>query len=138
VTAARTHLVVGERDAVLAALARAHADDRLLGVGNVLELPGDRLQVTAELRTAPGRPQKRWPWWLAGGVVAAAAIAGMVWLLILAITALVAAVTSAVTAVVAWLSAHLPLLVLAGLALLLVLGWTGSRCAGLQCRGCRG
>jgi hypothetical protein len=136
-TAARTHLVVGEPDAVLA-LARAHADDRLLGVGNVLELPRDRLQVTAELRRAHGRSRKRWPWWLAAGVLATAAIASVVWLLILAITALVAAVTSAVAAVVAWLSAHLPLLVLIGLALLLVLGSAGSRCTGLHCRGCRG
>jgi hypothetical protein len=136
-TAARTHLVVGERDAVLAALARAHADDRLLGVGEVLEVPGDRLQVTAELRRAHGWPRKRWPLRLAAGVLAAAAIAGVVWLLILAVTALIAAVGSAVAAVVAWLSAHLPLLVLAGLAILLVLGSTGARCAGANCPGCR-
>ena len=38
---------------------------------------------------------------------------------------------------VAWLSANLALLVLAGLALLLVLGSSGARCAGVHCRGCR-
>ncbi len=136
-TAAQTHLVVGEREAVLAALARAHADHRLLGVGHMLELPDDRLQVTAQLRRLNSRPRKRWPWRLASGVLAAAVAVGAVWLLILAITAVVAAVSSAVAAVVAWLSAHVLLLVLAGLALLQVLGSTGARCTGLHCRGCR-
>jgi hypothetical protein len=134
----RTHLVVGERDQVVAALWRAQADGRLMRLGEVDELGGHRVQVTAELREPPGPVHARWAWRIAAGVLCVAAAAGLVWLLVVAVTALIGAVSAAVTAALGWLSAHLPLLVLGGVALLLLPCSAGSRCVGLHCGGCRG
>lgn len=129
----RTHLVIGERDQVRAALARAYADGWLVDVRGLVALPGDRVQLTADLCEPASRNRRRWPWLVLAWLLAAAAAAGVVWLLVLA----VAAVTAAVAAALAWLSAHLPVLVLAAVALLLVFS-AGSRCGGLHCGGCRG
>lgn len=69
-----------------------------------------------------------------------AATAGLVWLAVKAVLSLIAAVTALVTFVVAWVHAHLGLLVL-GAALLLCLfirfRFSGSSCTGLHCGGCR-
>jgi hypothetical protein len=132
----RTHLVVGERDQVAAALWRAQADGRLMRLGEVAELGGHRVQVTADLREASPGPARR-VWRLAAGMFALAMAAGLVWLLVIAVTALIGAVSAAVAAALAWLSAHLSLLVLGGL-LLLLLGSAGARCVGVHCGGCRG
>lgn len=133
----RSHVIVGDPDEVVAALARASDDGRLTGLGQVVELPDGRVQVTASLWGSPGQTSRgQWLWRLLAGVLVAAACAGLVWLLIVAVAALVAAVTSAVAAVVSWLSAHLALIVFGGLVLLLVCS-AGSRCRGLHCGGCR-
>jgi hypothetical protein len=144
----RTHLVVGWPDQVRAALARADADGRLVGIGAVTELADRRVQVNAQLREDKPR---RFPWalrlswpsarvwlWLAMGVLGAAAVAGVVWAVVAAVTALVAAVSAGVSVVTAWVSTYWP--ALAGIAIVLVLlGTAGGvkKCAGLHCGGCR-
>jgi hypothetical protein len=137
----RTHLVVGWPDQVRAALERARADGRLVGIDEVIELADRQVQVTAQFRE--DRPRRfawlsRLPWpsaqvWaqLAVWVLGIAAVAGVAW-------AVIAAVTALVSAAVAWLSAYWP--ALAGIAiLLLLLGAAGGakRCVGMHCGGCR-
>lgn len=134
---ARSHVIVGDEVQVRAALARAHADGRLVRVGEIAELGEHRVQVTAGLRApAPGRTG--WAWRLAAAALVLAAAAGLVWLLVVAVTALIGAVSAGVTAVLGWLSGQLPLLVLGAALVLLLVSSAGSRCAGLHCRGCRG
>jgi len=143
----RTHVIVGWPDEVRAALDRAHADGRLVGVDEVSRLADRQVQVSAQLRepTAPRfRWLVRWSWpsarvWLRVALVllGAAAVAGLVWAVVAAVTALVAVVSAAVSAVAAWVSTYWP--VLAGIALVLLLCTTGraARCVGMHCGGCR-
>jgi hypothetical protein len=133
----RTHRVVGQREHVATALERAYADGRLVDVRDVAELPDDRVQLIADLREPAARMRKRRPWLLVGWAAAVVAAAGSVWLLVLAVAALVGAVTAAASAALAWLSAHLPVIALAAIALLLLVCAAGSRCPGLHCGGCR-
>lgn len=134
----RAHVIVGDGDEVRAALVRAQADGRLVRLGEVVDLGAHRVQVTADLRE-PLRGRARCPASrFAAGVLVVAAAGGLVWLLVVAVAALIAAVSGAVTAALAWLSAHLPLLVLGAVLLLFLICSAGSRCAGLHCRGCRG
>lgn len=128
----RTHVVVGDCDEVRSALDRAHRDGRLAGVRNLVELPNERIQVTADLRE-PARVQRRWPWLVLVWALGIAAAAGIAWLLVLLISAVVAFVTAAV----GWVSTHLPVIVLGGVALLLLALPAGSRCVGVHCGGCR-
>jgi hypothetical protein len=95
----------------------------------------------------PGNPphQRRRPdWgrvaaWTLGGLAATAAIGGLVWLIVLAVTELVAIVTALVALVVAWVQENWVWLVLGAIALLMLLvRLGGSSCAGLHCGGCRG
>lgn len=136
----RTHIVTGDRDQVRAALVRAHAAGRLVGVREVAELSGERLHVVAELRELPGR---RPTWWPArpGRVavygVGGAVGVGVIALVVMAVAALVAVVVGAITAAVAWVTANLAVIVACGIGLALVLGGGAARCAGLHCGGCR-
>lgn len=133
----RTHHVVGERDAVRTALECAYADGRLVGLRSPALLPDGRVRVTAELlEPAPAVHSRRTmslrPWLIDLGVLAGIAAAGAaVWLIVLGVLALIALITTAV----AWVSAHL-VLILVGLGLLL-LCCGGGRCAGVHCGGCR-
>ncbi len=98
--------------------------------------PAARPPMTLEAVVLRDRPARRWPRVLAGLVVitvAGAALAGLVWVGVLAVLSAIATVTAAI----AWLKAHLWALIAAGLALLL-LGGGGAACAGLHCAGCRG
>lgn len=117
-------------------------------------VPGD-LVPTRTVDTAPTR-SRRWyvqlprprhgpGWarvaaWTLGGLASAAAIAGLVWLIVLAVVELVAIVTALVALVVAWVQMNWAWLVLAAIALLWLLARTraSSRCSGLHCGGCRG
>ncbi len=136
----RTHAVVGDPDQVRAAMARAHADGRLVGLTHGEQLPGGLVRVTAELRDPT--PTSRWrrirPWLTGAAVLlGVAAVAALVWLLVLAVLALVAAVTAAAV----WVKAHL-LLLGAGALILLALVFSAGRsssCSGvhIHCRGCR-
>lgn len=129
----RTHVVVGERGEVGSALARAHRDGRLAGARNLVELPAGRVQITVDLRE-PARTRRRWPWLVLVWALGAAVAAGIVWLLIVAVSALVTVVTTAV----AWVSGHLPLILIVAVGLVLLLAVpAGSRCAGSHCGGCR-
>jgi hypothetical protein len=77
--------------------------------------------------------------WTLGGLLAAAAIAGLVWLIVLAVLELIAIVTALVALVVAWVQANWAWLVLGVIAVLALLVRLGSSsCAGLHCGGCRG
>jgi hypothetical protein len=137
-TATRTHVVTGDRDQVCAALERAHAAGRLVDVRDVAELHGRRLHVVAELRELPDRRPGWWParpWVTAAYAVGAAATAGLVVLVVMAVAALVSAVVGAITAALAWVTANLALILAVGVALLLMTG--GAKCAGLHCGGCR-
>lgn len=89
-------------------------------------------------------PRRRPRWgrvaaWTLGLLAAGAAIAGAVWLLVLAVLELIVAVTALIALAVAWVQAHWVWLVLAGGALLWLLARAGgsSSCAGLHCGGCR-
>jgi hypothetical protein len=137
----RTHLVVGWPDQVRAALERAHADGRLVGVDEVTQLADRQVQVTAQIREDQPRRfawLSRLPWpsaeiWaqLAVWVLGIAAVAGVLWAVIAAVTALVSAVIAAV-------STYWP--ALAGIAIvLLLLGAAGGakKCVGMHCGGCR-
>jgi hypothetical protein len=129
-----THVIVGNRDQVSAALHRAHADGRLHGITEAHILPGHQLQVTAQL-TDPPPPrtlrQRLHPWLVTLAVLAGiGAVAGLVWLVALAVMAVVALVTTIVT----WLWAHAVLICLGILGLLLLGG--GASCAGIHCGGC--
>jgi energy-converting hydrogenase Eha subunit A len=144
----RTHLVVGWPEQVRAALERARVDGRLVRVGEVIELADRQVQVTAQLREDRPRrfewlPRLAWPsarvWArIAAGVLAVAAVAGVVWAVVAAVSALVAAVSAAVSTATAWVSTYWP--ALAGIAVvLLLLGGAGGakKCVGLHCGGCR-
>jgi len=78
--------------------------------------------------------------WTFGLLAGAAAIAGLVWLLVLAVAELVAILTALVALVVAWVQANWVWLVLGAIAVLVLLVRLGgsSSCAGLHCGGCRG
>ncbi len=129
----RTHVVIGELGQVRSALDLAYRDGRLAGVRDLVELPGQRIRVTADLRE-PVPTWRRVPWLrLLAGLLALAALGGAVWLVVLAVSAAVALVTAAV----AWVSAHLALIVICAVGLGLLLVSVGSRCAGLHCGGCR-
>lgn len=139
----RVHVITGEQQMVRAALTRAWSDGRLVSMEPPLALPGGRVRVLAHLR--PPAPQRRWELvrvWLvrvakfAAVLAVLAAVAGVVWLVVLAVLEVIALVTAAV----AWIHAHLALLLVGGVALLFVLGMAvsgGDRCAGLHCGGCR-
>jgi hypothetical protein len=129
-----THVIVGNRDQVSAALHRAHADGRLHRITEAVILPGHKLRVTAQL-TDPPPPrtlhQRLRPWLVTLAVLAGiGTVAGLVWLVALAVMAVVALVTTIVT----WLWAHAVLICLAILGLLLLSG--GASCAGIHCGGC--
>lgn len=129
----RTHVVVGEYGPVRSALDLAHRDGRLAGVRDLVELPGHRIRVTADLRELVPS-WRRVPWLrLLAWLLALAALGGAVWLVVLAVSAVVALVTAAV----AWVSAHLALIVICAVGLGVLLVSVGSRCAGLHCGGCR-
>ncbi len=99
--------------------------------------PAVHTPITLDAVVLHHPPAPRWPRLLAGLVViavAVAAVAGLVWVGVLAVLSAIATVTAAI----AWLKAHLWALILAGLALLLLLGGGGAACAGLHCGGCRG
>jgi hypothetical protein len=140
--ALRTHLVVGQRELVSAALMGAYRDGRLRAIGQSVELDDGRVQVTAELLepAAPASPAgtgwRRARACLLGLVVAlaVAAVVGLVWLLFVAMTALIGLMQVAV----AWISSHLLLIGLVALGLLLLAGSSAAGCTGLHCRGCRG
>jgi hypothetical protein len=140
--AVRTHVVVGERELVGVALQGAYRDGRLRALGQPIELDDGRVQVTAELldpaapASAAGRGRRRTRACLLGLAVALAAVAvvGLVWLLVVAVAALIGLVQAAV----AWICSHLLLIGLAALGLVLLAGSAAARCTGLHCRGCRG
>ncbi|GAA5139169.1 hypothetical protein [Pseudonocardia adelaidensis] len=144
----RTHVITGWPDQVHAALERAQADGRLVGVGDVTELPDRQVQVNAQLRDE--QPQRarwisrlRWPatwvWaWIGAGVLGVGAVAGVAWAVVTAVSALITAVSAAVDAATGWVGTYWP--ALAGIALvLLLLGTAGGvkRCTGMHCGGCR-
>lgn len=134
----RPHVIAGERDQVYAALSRAGEEGRLVAVTAGRALEGERVELIAHLRA----PRKgRWRWdrtrpWLIGVGKAAVALAGMVWLLALAVMAVVALVT----AVIAWIHAHLAAIIVGAvlLVLLLLACLSGGSCGGMHCGGCRG
>lgn len=75
----------------------------------------------------------------AGVLGALAVVAGAEWLVVAAVLLLIADVAVLVALVVAWVQAHLLLIVAAvGLLLFLFLRFGRSSCAGLHCGGCRG
>lgn len=135
------HVITGEPALVWAALSRANEEGRLVRVEQGRQLAGGRVQLVAQLHPVPGR--SRWelaqPWLvrvakLAAVLAALAAVGGLVWLLVLAVLEVIAVVTAAV----AWVQAHLALLVVGGVVLLLLAAMSsGSRCSGLHCGGCR-
>jgi len=136
----RTHVVVGDQQLVCSALERAHADDRLVSVTGVEELPERRVRVTAKLREPPppaasASRRRRLRRGLIGAavLVVLAAVTALVWLLVAAVLALIATVT----AVAAWVSGHVVALAVV-LGVVLVLSCSaGAKCAGLHCGGCR-
>ncbi len=129
----RTHVVVGDYRHVRSALDLARRDGRLAGVRDLVELPGHRVRVTADLRELVPT-WRRVPWLrLLAWLVALAAVGGAVWLIVLAVSAVIALVTAAV----AWVSTHLTLIILCAVGLVALLVPVGSRCAGLHCGGCR-
>ena len=128
----RTHVVVGEFGQVRSALELARRDGRLAGARDLVELPGHRIRVTADLRE-PVPTWRRVPWLrLLAWLLALAALGTAVWLIVLAVS-----VVALVTAAVAWVSAHLALIVICAVGLGVLLVPVGSRCAGLHCGGCR-
>lgn len=139
-SAVRTHVVTGPPAHVLAALQRAAIDGRLAGVHSGVELPGRRVQVTADLRD-PARPRPTFPTasmsrWLRPaliGLLVAAALGGAIWGLVLLVSALI----TALTAFGAWLGTQLPLIVAIGVVLLVLATPAGARCVGVHCGGCR-
>jgi hypothetical protein len=140
--ATRTHLLVGQFDAVAAVMATARERGRLVRVHCARELPGGWVEVMAEIRDpqqAAAAPQSggRWrPWLVAGGwLLGLVVVAGVVWLAVLAVLALIAAISAAV----AWVGAHLAAIVAIGGALLLVALLCAGRssCTGMHCGGCR-
>ena len=129
----RTHVVVGEYGHVRSALDLARQNGRLVGVRDIVELPGRRIRITADLRE-PVPTWRRVPWLrLLAWLLALAALGGAVWLIVLAVSALIALVTAAV----AWVSTHLALIVISAVGLVVLLVSVGSRCAGMHCGGCR-
>jgi hypothetical protein len=125
--------VVGDFGQVRSALDLAHRDGRLAGVRDLVELPGHRIRVTADLRELVPT-WRRVPWLrLLAWLLALAALGGAVWLVVLAVSAVI----SLVTAAVAWVSAHMTLIVICAVGLGVLLASVGSRCAGLHCGGCR-
>lgn len=116
-------------------MGRAHADGRLVRLMDGEELPNGLVRVTADLiEPAPSDRWRRLRPWLVGAavLVSGAALAAVVWLVVLAVLDAVVAVTAAVT----WVQAHRP--VIGGAALMLaVLGGGGASCADGHCGGCR-
>ena len=139
-TAVRTHVVIGHPAHVAAALQRAALDGRLADLRNPVELPGRRVQVTADLRE-PLRPRPRFPSEQVRrclrpallALLVAAVAGGVVWGMVLLVSALIAALT----ALGAWLAAQLPLIIAVGVGLLLLVVPAGARCVGVHCGGCR-
>lgn len=139
-TAVRTHVVTGSPDHVRAALHRAAVDGRLAAVGDPVELPDRRVQVTAELHE-PLRTRRIvtsaevWRWLRPALLVllVAAVAGGAVWGVVLLVEALIAALT----AFGVWLAAQLPLIIAIGVGLLLLAVPAGARCVGMHCGGCR-
>lgn len=136
----RTHVITGHRNEVHAAMSRAYTDGRLVAITEGRALAGERVRLVAKLREPGGRP--RWehvrPWLVvaakaAAVAVAMAALAGLIWLVVLAVMELIALVA----AVVAWVSSHWPVIVLVVVGLLALL-FSGGRCGGIHCGGCRG
>ena len=97
-TAVRTHVVVGHPVHVGAALRRAAMDGRLAGLRDPVELPGRRVQVTADLREpvqsrgtfATEQARRRLRPVLMRLLVAAVA-GGAIWAMVLLVSALLAA-----------------------------------------------
>lgn len=143
-SAVRTHVVTGHPAHVMAALQRAAIEGRLAGVPSGVELPGRRVQVTADLRD-PARPLPTFPTgsmsrWLRPaliGLLVAAAVGGAIWGLVLLVSALIAALTAFGAWLGAWLGAQLPLIIAIGVGLLLLAIPAGARCVGVHCGGCR-
>lgn len=136
----QTHTVVGDRTQVLAALARAHSEGRLVSVTSSEQLPGGRVQVVADLLAVQSRWEKARPWLIGAAktsavVIGLAGVGGLVWLLVLAVMAIVAWVVS----VVAWVIAHLLGIIVCFCLTFFLLVWVLSAgdCAGIHCSGCR-
>ncbi len=136
------HVITGEPALVWAALSRAYEEGRLVRVEQGRTLPGGRVQLVAQLGAVTGR--SRWelarPWLvrvakLAAFLAVLAAVGGLVWLLVLAVLEVIVVVTAAV----AWVQAHLALLIVGAVALLVLFAAMSSesRCSGLHCGGCR-
>lgn len=137
---AQTHVVSGDRTQVLAALARAHSEGRLVSVTSSQQLPGGRVQVVVDLLAVRSGWEKAKPWLIgtaktAAAVVGVAGVGGLIWLLVLAVMAVVAWVVS----VVAWVTAHLVGIIVCFWLTFFLLVWllSGNDCAGIHCRGCR-
>lgn len=139
-TMVRTHVITGYPLHVGAALHRAASDGRLAGVRHPVELPGRRVQVTADLRepvaSAAGFPAaSTWRWLrpLLVGLLVVAVAAGAIWGMGLLVQALIAAIA----ALGAWVVAQLPLIIAMGVGLLVLAVPAGVRCVGVHCGGCR-
>jgi hypothetical protein len=136
----QTHTVIGDRVQVLAALARAHSEGRLVSVTSSEQLPGGRVQVVADLLAVRTTWEKARPWVIGAAktsavVIGLAGVGGLVWLLVLAVIAVVAWVVSVVT----WVAAHLVGIIVCFWLTLFFLAWllSGSDCVGIHCSGCR-
>lgn len=139
-TAVRTHVVTGTPVHVRAALHRAAMDGRLAGVRDPVELADRRVRVTADLRE-PIRPRSTvtaasvWRWLRPTllGLLAVATAAGVVWGMVLLVTALI----TALTALGACIAVKLPVIIAIGVGLLVLAVPAGARCVGVHCGGCR-
>lgn len=116
----RMRTVVGEPQLVANALMTAQQAGRLVSCGQAHQLPDGRISVRARL--IEPRPPARRRLLLAGVLVAALGLGGVAWLVVLA---------------VAWVVAHI-MVILAGAGVLaLVGGMAATKCPGLHCFGCR-
>lgn len=123
----RDTVIVGQAGEVGAALEVARGDGRLVAVRDAVRLPDGRVQVVAALAVpeprASTRRRLRWAVTAFAVVAGAALLGAVVW----AIVALVAAL-------VAWVTAHLSVIVGGGVALLVLLCLLGR--GRVHCPGC--